>query len=368
MEMPKREYILLTPGPLSTSDTVRQAMLKDSCTWDNEYNDLVQDMRAKLLNVATTAKEKYTVIPMQGSGSYAVESVLTTAIGKNHKVLIISNGAYGDRMGKICDVAGVNYVLYQESQTLHPSLEIIENYLKEDKDITHVAVVHCETTSGILNPIKEIGKIAKKYNKIYFVDAMSSFGGVVFDLNDLDIDFMVSSANKCIQGVPGFGFIVAKIDELKKTKGQARSLSLDIYDQWETMEKGNGKWRFTSPTHVVKAFYQAIKELELEGGVEARQKRYSENQRILVEGMEKLGFKPLVERKNQSPIITTFLAPSDESYTFEKFYNNLKEKGYVIYPGKLTEEESFRIGNIGEIYPADMEDLLKQIESSMFWK
>ncbi len=368
IDLLKREHILLTPGPLSTSKNVRMAMLKDSCTWDVEYNTLVQDLRKKLLNIATKNQNDYTVIPMQGSGTFAVESVLTTVIGKSDKVLVISNGAYGDRISKICDVAGVNQIFYKGSQKEIPSLEEIEKILKENSDITHVAMVHCETTSGILNPIKEIGVLTKKYNKIYIVDAMSSFGGISFDLSDLQIDFMISSANKCIQGVPGFGFIIAKISELQKVKGQARSYSLDIYDQWEVMEKGNGKWRFTSPTHVVKAFYQAICELEIEGGVTARETRYNENQKTLVEGMRKLGFKALISRELQSPIITTFLAPNYENYTFEKFYQELKNKGFIIYPGKLTEEDSFRIGNIGEIYPKDIEKLVKEIENSIFWR
>ncbi|MGL4534562.1 MAG: 2-aminoethylphosphonate--pyruvate transaminase [Fusobacteriaceae bacterium] len=364
----EKPYILLTPGPLTTSKTVKEAMLKDWCTWDKEYNILVQDMRAKILKIAEASNDLYTVIPMQGSGTFSVEAVLTSTIGDNEKVLILSNGAYGDRMEKICTTAKVNHKFYKVSQTETPNLEIIEKILQEDKTITHLATVHCETTSGILNPIKEIGELAKKYEKIYIVDAMSSFGGIHLNVLENQIDFLISSANKCIQGVPGFGFVIAKISELEKIEGKARSHSLDIFDQWKVMELGNGKWRFTSPTHVVRAFYQALLEFEEEGGVFSREKRYRENQKKLVKGMMNLGFKAIVPVEKQSPIITTFYAPSDESYNFETFYKKLKEKGFVIYPGKLTEEESFRIGNIGEVYPSDIETLIEKISEVMFWK
>lgn len=362
-----KPYILLTPGPLTTSSEVKSAMLKDWCTWDNEYNSLVQDMRERVLNIAE-AKDDYTMIPMQGSGTFSVEAVLTTVIGEHEKVLILSNGAYGDRMKTICDTAKVSNSIYKIDQTQSYDLDYLEDILKSDSTITHLSVVHCETTSGILNPIKEIGIIAKKYNKIFIVDAMSSFGGIHFSVPEYQIDFLISSSNKCIQGVPGFGFIVAKKSELLKCQGKARSHSLDIYDQWQVMESGNGKWRFTSPTHVVRAFYQALLELEAEGGVKARELRYKQNQDKLVKGMDKLGFKAIISTEKQSPIITTFYAPNHPKYKFETFYSKLKEHGFVIYPGKLTKEESFRIGNIGEVYLDDIETLIDSIGNSMFWR
>ncbi|MGL4403722.1 MAG: 2-aminoethylphosphonate--pyruvate transaminase, partial [Fusobacteriaceae bacterium] len=251
----EKPYILLTPGPLTTSEGVREAMLKDWCTWDESYNSLVQDMREKVLNIATTKKQDYTMVPMQGSGTFSVESLLTSGVGKDEKILIISNGAYGDRMVKICSTGGINYTLLKFPQTSTPNLSEIEEVLKKDRDITHLAIVHCETTSGILNPIEKVGELAKKYGKIYLVDAMSSFGGIKFHMEKIGIDFLISSSNKCIQGVPGFGFVIGKKSEMEKLKGKARSHSLDLYDQWKTMEDGGGKWRFTSPTHVVRAFY-----------------------------------------------------------------------------------------------------------------
>ncbi|MGL5355590.1 MAG: 2-aminoethylphosphonate--pyruvate transaminase [Cetobacterium sp.] len=362
-----RPYILLTPGPLTTSAEVKSAMLKDWCTWDSEYNFLVQDMRKRVLSIAE-ADDDYTMIPMQGSGTFSVEAVLTSTVGEDEKLLILSNGAYGDRMKTICDVAKVKNEFYKINQTESYDLTHLENILKTNSDITHVAVVHCETTSGILNSIKEISEIVKKYDKTFILDAMSSFGGIHFNVPEHNIDFLISSANKCIQGVPGFGFIIAKKEALLKSKGKARSHSLDIFDQWKVMESGNGKWRFTSPTHVVRAFYQALLELEIEGGVKAREARYKENQQELVKGMSLLGFNAIIPTEKQSPIITTFYAPAHPNYNFESFYSELKKHGFVIYPGKLTKEESFRIGNIGEVYPKDIKILIDSIEKSMFWK
>jgi len=228
-------------------------------------------------------------------------------------------------------------------------------------------VVHCETTTGMLNPIKELGEIVKKYGKEYIVDAMSSFGGIPFDAAEIGADYVISSANKCIQGVPGFGFVIALQEAIKKTKGQARSLSLDLYDQWETMEQHHGKWRFTSPTHTVRAFFQALLELEQEGGIEKRHARYRKNHEVLLNGMISLGFKPLLPEKYQSPIITSFLSPSNPDYDFKIFYQKLKGQGFVIYPGKVTQNDTFRIGNIGEVYPQDMHRLICAVESAMYW-
>lgn len=249
----ENKYLLLTPGPLSTSATVRRAMQKDWCTWDQEYNSLVQDIRSSLVNLATNQPEKYTAVLMQGSGSFAVESVLGSAIPRDGKILIINNGAYGARMVQMARCLNIEVVELNYLETQTPDLQEIERVL-EDKTISHVACVHCETTTGILNPIQEIGRLVKSAGKIWIVDAMSSFGGVPMDIAELEIDFLISSANKCIQGVPGFGFILAKRDCLEACKGLARSVSLDLYDQWNTMEQHNGKWRFTSPTHVVRAF------------------------------------------------------------------------------------------------------------------
>ncbi|GGD29303.1 2-aminoethylphosphonate--pyruvate transaminase [Pontibacillus salipaludis] len=360
-------YLLLTPGPLSTSSSVREAMLKDWCTWDEEYKLLVQSIRSDLLTIGGVSAEDYTSVLMQGSGTFSVESVLGTVIPSEGKVLVVANGAYGSRMATIAERLHIPVTVVCGGESNTPDLVGIERELREDQSITHVAVVHCETTTGMVNPIEAIGKLVKQYNKTYIVDAMSSFGGMDISIQNIGIDFLISSANKCIQGVPGFGFVIANRLELNKCANQARSLSLDLYDQWVTMEEEQGKWRFTSPTHTVHAFKQALQELKEEGGIAARSERYRTNQRRLVKGMRTLGFETLLPDADQSPIITSFREPVHEAFSFYHFYTKLKEQGFVIYPGKVTNQETFRIGNIGEIYEEDIERLLTAVEKSMYW-
>ncbi|WP_445115909.1 2-aminoethylphosphonate--pyruvate transaminase [Acinetobacter sp. WZC-1] len=359
----ENKYLLLTPGPLSTSATVRRAMQRDWCTWDHEYNSLVQQIRHQLVNLATRQAELYTTVLMQGSGSFSVEAVLGSVIPEQGKILIINNGAYGARMVQMARCLKIDVLELAYPETQIPDLNDIEKALQDPK-ITHVSCVHCETTTGLLNPIQQIGQLVKAAGKVWIVDGMSSFGGIPMDIAELDIDFLISSANKCIQGVPGFAFVVARRKLLQQCKGRARSVSLDLYDQWNTMEQYDGKWRFTSPTHVVRAFYQALLELEQEGGVDARHQRYSQNQQILAQGMQKLGFELVLDSQvPQSPFITTFLYPSAAEFNFQEFYEALKQSGFVIYPGKVTDLSCFRIGNIGEVYSKDMEALLTAISS-----
>ena len=275
---------------------------------------------------------------------------------------MLAIGGYGKRMAQIAEYYHIDHVLVSLHETELVTGEVARKALEANPDITHLSMVHSETTTGLLNPIEEVAEVLKGRSITFIVDAMSSFGGVPIDMKKLDIDFLVSSANKCIQGVPGFGFIIAKKDKLIATKGNARSLSLDIYAQWETMEKGGGKWRFTSPTHVVHAFYQAMKELNEEGGIAVRSERYKQNHRTLVDGMRALGFKTLLPDASQGPIITSFLYPTAD-FDFHSFYDQLKAKGFVIYPGKISDADPFRIGNIGDIFPDDMEALLQAIRS-----
>ncbi len=359
-------YLLLTPGPLTTTKTVKEVMMKDWCTWDTDYNQIVQGIRANLVSLAT-ASDAYTSVLMQGSGTFSVEATVTTSVPENGKLLVLANGAYGQRIGQIAQRCGINHAVQDSGELAPPDLGQLDQILGADKAITHVAVVHCETTTGMLNPIQEIGQIVKAHGKVYIVDAMSSFGGIPMDIDTLGIDFLVSSANKCIQGVPGFGFAIARTVVLEATQGNARSLSLDLYDQWHTMEANSGKWRFTSPTHTVRAFAQAIDELDHEGGIRQRFSRYSENHRILVSGMAQLGFKTLLEPENQSPIITAFYSPTHPEYSFDRFYKILKSKGFVIYPGKVTELNTFRIGNIGDVMPTQMERLIGCVKEAMYW-
>lgn len=356
-----KNYKLLTPGPLTTSLTVKEEMLFDHCTWDDDYKQITQKIRSELLELAHVNSDAYTVVLMQGSGTFGVEAAITSTVGKNEKILIVANGAYGDRMVDMVTHAGIQYVKYDEPSNVSPSATKIAKILDEDSRITHVAMVHSETTSGILNDIESVAKVVKQRNKIFIVDAMSSFGGVDIEVGSLGIDFIISSANKCIQGVPGFSFIIANKEQLMASKGKARSLSLDIYDQWQEMEK-DGKWRYTSPTHVVLAFSKALDELKQEGGIPVRAKRYRDNNRLLIEKMEELKIYSYVDKELQGPIITTFYYPENMKFAFFDMYTYIKERGYAIYPGKLTNADTFRIGNIGEIYQEDIEilsDLIK---------
>ncbi|MCD8064082.1 2-aminoethylphosphonate--pyruvate transaminase [Akkermansia sp.] len=355
-----RNYLLLTPGPLSTSASVRQAMLQDWCTWDKDYNEgVVTVIREQLLKLAGL-DEEYTTVLLQGSGTYAVEATLSCAVRPQDKLLIAANGAYGKRMGDIARRHGLDHVLVSLKETAPVTPEAVRRALEEHPDITHLAMVHCETTTGILNPVEAVARTIRGRGLTFIVDAMSSFGGIPIDIRKLGIDFLVSSANKCIQGVPGFGFVIARRSSLSRCEGVSRSLSLDLYDQWAEMEKGRGKWRFTSPTHVVRAFFQAMKELEEEGGVEARHDRYRENHAALVEGMRRSGFRTLLPDELQSPVITSFLYP-EEDFVFQEFYEALKERGFVIYPGKISEAPTFRIGNIGDVFPDDFRRLAEAV-------
>ncbi|WP_223590552.1 2-aminoethylphosphonate--pyruvate transaminase [Neobacillus bataviensis] len=366
-DMTNNPYLLLTPGPLSTTETVKLAMMKDWCTWDDDYNNIVQDVRKRLVSLATKSVEKYSAVLMQGSGTFSVESVIGTVLPKDGKLLVVANGVYGHRISKISKTLGINTVVLASGEVEAIDLNRLTAALENDPEITHVAIVHCETTTGMLNPIDKVGQIVKRYNRIFIVDAMSSFGGVELDIDDLQIDYIISSANKCIEGVPGFGFAIVKTEEFDKCQQNARSVSLDLYDQWKTMEEQNGKWRFTSPTHVVRAFAQALKELEVEGGIKNRAARYKNNQKILSKGMKKLGLEPILNNELQSPIITSFYYPDSEYFKFSTFYLKLKEKGFVIYPGKVSDLDTFRIGNIGDVHQQDIEALLQAIEESRYW-
>lgn len=349
-------YLLLTPGPLTTSKTVKQAMLADYCTWDSEYNDIVTGIRRDLVRL-TGADESVTAVLMQGSGTFSVEATLGSVISPTGKLLAVNNGAYGKRVADIARRLRIPVTELSQPETEPADLNRLEHELKTDPAITHVALVHCETTTGLLNPAAEVGRLARQYGKIFILDAMSSFAGIPFTMSSVDAHYLVSSANKCLQGVPGFGFVLCDRVELERTRGWARSLSLDLYDQWREMEDKHGKWRYTSPTHVVRALAQAIVELNDEGGVEARARRYRQNHETLVAGMEQIGFRPLLKPQYRSPIITSFLYPDDPKFTFESFYAALKKRRFVIYPGKVSQAATFRIGTIGHVFPEDMREL-----------
>ena len=361
---PANPYLLLTPGPLSTTSTVKAAMLRDWSTWDVDYNEVVQRVRGELTALAAgdgVAVADATAVLMQGSGTFVVEAAITSAVPEGGELLVVQNGAYGARIAKIAERARIQCKSVDFGELGAVDVARVVALLDRHPEITHVAMVHCETTTGMLNPAEEIGRACRERGMSFVLDAMSSFGGVPMTLGSTGADFLISSANKCIQGVPGFGFVVARSAAMAACEGVARSLSLDLFDQWRGMEDGGGKWRFTSPTHVVLAFDQALRELREEGGVAARHARYVQNQRTLVTGMRALGIRPLLPDAWQSPVITGFHDPVDSGYAWRPFYDALKARGFAIYPGKVTDVPSFRVGTIGDVHPGDVERLLAAI-------
>lgn len=356
---------LFTPGPLNTKLSVKQAMLHDMGSRDREFLEIVKEIRSELLTIAgVTGEEGYDTVLMQGSGTFGVESVISTVIPSYGHLLLITNGAYGDRMLQMTKVYGIKTTVLKYRENLVPLDEDLENALIADESITHVAIVHCETTTGIFNDVESIGLVAQKHNKIYIVDAMSSFGAVPIDMQLLDIDFLISSSNKCIEGVPGFSFVICKTDSLKACKDNARTVSLDLYSQWLDLKKNN-QFRFTPPIQSILAFRQAIKELKAEGGIEKRSERYQQNYNRLIKGTEALGLKTYLDKKDQGYIITSFLFPEHPNFDFTRFYESLHQRGQVIYQGKLSDTNCFRIGNIGQLCLTDIENLLTAIKEIM---
>ncbi|WP_455583407.1 2-aminoethylphosphonate--pyruvate transaminase [Lactiplantibacillus pentosus] len=354
----KQPYLLLTPGPLSTTASVKDAMQIDYCTWDSDYRQVTETIRQQILAMAQADAETYTTVLLQGSGSFGVEATIGTAVPRTKATLMIAiNGAYGQRISQIAEYYGIPHVdvVFNEDEAVDPAR--IEATLTAHPEITHFATVHSETTTGILNPIEALMPIMHAHGIVTIIDAMSSLGGVPINVDELDCDYLISSANKCVQGVPGFAFIIAKQSTLAQTVDNARPLCLDLYDQWQAMTKQPGKWRFTSPTHVVHAFAQALIELQAEGGVTPRYERYHANQKLLSDGMQALGFDLVIDPAIQGPIITSFKYPNTD-FDFADFYQFIKQRGFVIYPGKVSNIPSFRIGTIGDVEPSDIQRLL----------
>ena len=350
---------LFTPGPLTTSDTVKAAMLRDAGSRDSDFLAVVRSIRRQLLAIGGAAAGHYECVLMQGSGTFAIESVISSAIPRDGSLLVLVNGAYGRRIAQMARIHGIRVETLETSEDAKISPEAVAQRLAAASGVTHVAVVHCETTTGIVNPIEEIGAIVARAGAAYIVDAMSSFGAIPIDLEEAHADFLISSANKCIEGVPGFGFILTRRAPLLACKDNARTLSLDLYAQWAGLE-GDGQFRFTPPTHALLAFHEALAELEAEGGVGGRAARYQRNHAALAKGMEEMGFQPYLAAENQSYIITTYRYPPDPGFRFEDFYARLSELGFVIYPGKLSQEPCFRIGTIGRL---DIDDIRRLLEA-----
>ena len=353
---------LLTPGPLTTSMSTKEAMLHDWGSRDTKFIDLNASIRDSLVKLID-GEDKYQCVPMQGSGTFAVESMVSSLTQKDSKILILINGAYGQRMKKMCTYLGRDFIEYEIAEHEVHDINKIEELI-DSNDLTHVFAVYCETTSGILNPIEDIAKLVERKNLSLFIDAMSAFGAIPMEANQIRFDAVMASSNKCLEGIPGMGFALIRKEVLERSQGNAHSLSLDLYEQWKNME-ATSQWRFTPPTHVIVAFDKALQQFHEEGGVGGRNERYSENCRILIDGMAKLGFETLLSSDLQAPIIVTFKMPEDPKFDFNEFYDRVKDKGFVLYPGKLTVAPSFRIGCIGHLFPEDMREALEAVEATM---
>jgi len=359
------DKLLFTPGPLTTSITVKKAMLSDVGSRDYEFIEKVNYVRNELLFLAGVSKQDgYESIIMQGSGSFGIESVISSVLSNDANILIIINGAYGERISDMAKVHNIKQTRMVFPEHECPDLSKLEDVLKSNPYITHMAVVHCETTTGIVNSIEEIGLLAKKYDKTYIVDAMSSFGAIPIHMAECNIHYLISSSNKCIEGVPGFSFVIANRCKLEESEGNARTLVLNLHAQWKGMER-DGQFRFTPPTHAILAFEQALKELEIEGGISGRAHRYKENHQRLIKGMRDIGFAEYLAPEKQSYIITSFVYPKHPRFNFKEFYNRLNHKGLVIYPGKVSHSDCFRIGNIGRIFQEDIDKLLRNIKETL---
>jgi 2-aminoethylphosphonate-pyruvate transaminase len=347
------EPFLLTPGPLTTALSVKEAMLKDWGSWDGDFRAMTKSLCDQLLALAGDTKGEFACVPMQGSGSFCVEAMLGTMVPRKGKVLVLANGAYGLRAAETLRVMGRAYTLIDKGDYLPPRGDEVARALDADPAITHVIAIHCETSSGILNPVAEIAEAVAARGRKLLIDSMSAFGAEELDVNSIRYEAMVSSANKCIEGVPGFGFVIARKDALEAAKGNAHSLSLDVHAQWVAMVR-TGQWRFTPPTHVVAAFLEALRLHAAEGGVAGRGARYGRNRDVMVAGMRALGFETLLADRWLSPIIVTFFNPAHPNFVFSRFYDLMKAKGFIIYPGKLTVVDSFRVGCIGRMDEAIM--------------
>lgn len=358
---PARDKLLFTPGPLTTSLSVKQAMLHDAGSWHFEFNALVATVRDRLLKLAGVSREAgWETVLLQGSGTFGVEAVFQTCVPPDGKVAVLTNGAYGDRIIQMLKHAKIAHAVLRTAEDQPSDPAALDALLASDRAVTHVAVVHCETTTGILNPIEALGRVCRKHRKLNIVDAMSSFGAIPIDLEACGVDFLISSANKCVEGVPGFSFVICRRSTLLACEGYARSLSLDLLGQLKGFEK-NGQFRYTPPTHSILAFDQALRELDAEGGPPARGARYRHNHEILVRGMKDLGFRVYLDPSVQSYIITSLYFPDDPKFTFEQFYRRLSDKGFIVYPGKISQADTFRIGSIGRLFEADMRGLVLAI-------
>jgi len=358
-----RDRILLTPGPLTTTQRTKLAMLRDWGSWDADFIAVTARVRKSLLKVLH-AEETHTVVPLQGSGTFSVEASVATLVPKDGHVLVLDNGAYCKRAARLTSMMGRKCTMMSFDEAEPVSPQALEQKLVEDKSVTHVVTIHCETGAGIWNPLQEVADVCAKHGKGLIVDAMSSFGALPIDARETKFDALVAASGKCLEGVPGMGFVFIRKAVLGQCAGNSQSLAMDLHDQHAYMEK-TGQWRFTPPTHVVVALAEAIAQFEEEGGQPARLARYTRNYETLIDGMSRLGFLPFLDPQVQAPIIVTFHAPGDSRYDFKTFYESAKKRGFVLYPGKLTQVETFRVGCIGAIGPNEMEQAVEAVAHAL---
>ena len=358
-----RDPILLTPGPLTTSLATKVAMLRDWGSWDSSFNAITATIREQLLDIVS-AQGSHVCVPMQGSGTFSVEAAVNTLVPRNGHLLVLINGAYGKRLAKLAQMMGRRVSVFETAEDVPTTPADVERLLSADASITHVGLIHCETSTGILNPLRDIADVVARDGKRLIIDAMSSFGALPIDARSVPFDALVAASGKCIEGPPGMGFVIARKSALDAAAGNCSSLSLDLVDQWQYMERTT-QWRYTPPTHVVAAFAAALGAYAAEGGQPARLARYERNCDMLVRGMQALGFRPFLDPAIQAPIIVTFHAPADPRYTFREFYDRVRERGYILYPGKLTEVETFRVGCIGSIGPDEMRQAVNAVRDTL---
>ncbi len=363
MTLHSRDPILLTPGPLTTSLPTKMAMLRDWGSWDAEFNTVTANLRAKLTDVIY-GKDSHVCVPMQGSGTFAIEAAVNTLVPRAGHVLVLINGAYGKRFAKLTEMMGRRLTTFETADDVPTTAEDVERMLAKDPSITHVGLIHCETSTGIHNPLSAIADVVAHHGKGLIVDAMSSFGALPIDARTTRFDALIAASGKCVEGPPGMGLVLVRKGLLEHCAGNSTSLALDLADQWAYMEK-TAQWRFTPPTHVVVALNAALDQYIAEGGQPARLARYTANYETLVTGMRELGFKPFLDPAIQAPIIVTFHAPADSRYVFKEFYDHVRDKGFILYPGKLTQIETFRVGCIGAIGSDEMRHAVNAVRDTL---
>jgi 2-aminoethylphosphonate-pyruvate transaminase len=363
MSLFSRDPILLTPGPITTSLETKMAMLRDWGSWDANFNAVTAEVRKKLVAIVN-GQDTHVCVPLQGSGTFSVEAAINTLVPRNGHVLVLINGAYGLRLAKLTQMMGRKVTTFETPEDVPTTPADVDRLLKADPSITHVGLIHCETSTGILNPLPEIAAVVESHGKSLVVDAMSSFGALPIDARSTRFDALIAASGKCIEGPPGMGFVLLRKSALEKCAGNSTSLALDLHDQWVYMEKTT-QWRYTPPTHVVVAFNAALDQHVAEGGQPARLARYRKNCDTLLAGMSEMGFKLFLKPEIQAPIILTFHAPPDPAYNFKEFYARVRDKGFILYPGKLTTVETFRVGCIGAIGPDEMRQAVNVVRDTL---